>query len=126
MQDFRTTAHVTTIGPRTARPVVPIRNTADELLVEHAAAFARLVHAALDAAPDGDLGAPAASHDIADPRTRRTIGGALGLPDSVVRTLTAVFNDAADRLASDDELTAVMDAVFPPAPRLLALAGGAR
>lgn len=26
MQDFRTTAHVTTIGPRTARPVAPMRN----------------------------------------------------------------------------------------------------
>lgn len=129
MQDFRTTAHVRTIDPRPARPVVPIRPEADRLLNEHAVAFARLVHAALATAPDGELGEPAASHDIADPRTRRTIGGALGLPDHVVRTLTRVFNEAADRLLfADDDLTAVMDVLFPPTarPQLVSLAGGAR
>lgn len=103
-----------------------IRPEADELLLEHAAAFTRLVHAALTAAPAGDLGEMAASHDIADPHSRQTIGGAHGLPDYVVRTLTAVFNDAADRLAVDGELTAVMDAVLTPAPLRLVAAGGAR
>lgn len=95
----RTGTHVNTIGPRPARPVVPIRNQADELLREHAAAFARLVQAILATAPDEHL----------------------------VRTLTRVYNEAAGRLAGDDDLTAVMDAVFEPttAPRLLALAGGA-
>ncbi|MEW1754098.1 hypothetical protein [Streptomyces angustmyceticus] len=118
----RTGTHVNTIGQRSARPVVPIRNQADELLVEHAAAFARLVHAALDAAPDGDLGDPAAVHAISDPDTGNLIGGGQ-LPDHVVRTLTAVYREAAGRLAGDDDLTAVMDAVFPPAPRLVAVGG---
>ncbi|MFE1767216.1 hypothetical protein ACFW81_23735 [Streptomyces angustmyceticus] len=121
--------HLTTIDIRSRRP----RQTshADALLQEHAAAFTRLVHAALATAPDGDLGAPAASHDIADPQTCRTIGGALGLPPHVVRTMTRVFNEAADWLSAaagdgdDDGLTAVMDAVFPPAPLQL-VAGGAR
>ncbi|PBC72276.1 hypothetical protein BX261_7360 [Streptomyces sp. 2321.6] len=124
MQDFRTTAHVSTIGPRTARPVVPIRNQADELLLENAVAFASLVQAAMAAAPNGSLGDPAAVHAISDPDTGNLIGGGQ-LPDHVVRTLTAVYREAADRLAGDDGLTALMDAVFPPAPRLLALAGGA-
>ncbi|MFG2532738.1 hypothetical protein [Streptomyces sp. NPDC048516] len=113
------------ITPRITRPVVPIRPQADDLLLEHAVAFARLVQAALDAAPAGELGEMAASHDIADPATRTTVGGASGLPASVVRTLTRVFNDAADRLAGDDDLTAVMDAVAEPAqrPRLVAVGG---
>jgi len=111
-----------TIGPRTARPVTPIRNQADELLLENAVAFAGLVQAAMAAAPNGNLGDPAAVHAISDPDTGNLIGGGQ-LPDHVVRTLTAVYREAADRLAGDDDLTAVMDAVFPPAPRLVAVGG---
>ncbi|WP_331756604.1 hypothetical protein [Streptomyces decoyicus] len=127
MQDFRTTAHVSTIGPSSARQVVPIRSQADAALLENAVAFAGLVRAAMAAAPNGSLGDPAAVHAITDPDTGNLIGGGQ-LPDHVVRTLTAVYHEAANRLAGDDDLTAVMDAVFEPAPapRLLALAGGSR
>ncbi|MER6844827.1 hypothetical protein [Streptomyces platensis] len=120
-----------TIGPRTARPVVPIRNQTDESLREYAVAFARLVKAAVATAPAGELGEPAANNTIADPATGATVGGG-NLPDHVVRTMTRVLNEAADRLELVDDLTAVMDAVFPaitPAvqrPQLVALAGGAR
>lgn len=114
------------IGPRTARPMTPIRYEADELLREYAVAFARLVQAALTTAPNGDLGEPAANNTIADPATGNTVGGG-NLPDHVVRTLTRVLNDAADRLTVDDDLTAIVDAVFETAtrPQLVALAGGA-
>ncbi|MFJ6608204.1 hypothetical protein [Streptomyces lydicus] len=100
---------------------------ADALLLEHATAYTHLVQAIIAAAPDGDFGDLAASHTITDPDTGNTVGGG-SLPDYVVRTLTAVFNDAADRLAGDGELTAVMDAVFPPATvaPLQLVAGGAR
>ncbi|WP_330479961.1 hypothetical protein OG301_39150 (plasmid) [Streptomyces platensis] len=122
--------HLTTIDIRSRRPHQT--SQADALLLENAVAFAGLVQAAMAAAPHGSLGDPAAVHAISDPGTGRLIGGGQ-LPDHVVRTLTAVYREAAvrldreaaDRLAGDDDLTAVMDAVFPPVPRLLALAGGA-
>lgn len=127
MQDFRTTAHVTTIGPRTARPVTPICNQAEALLLENAVAFAGLVQAAMAAAPGGSLGDPAAVHAISDPDTGNLIGGGQ-LPDHVVRTLTAVYREAANRLTGDDDLTALMDAVAEPAParHMQLVAGGAR
>lgn len=101
---------------------------ADALLLENAVAFAGLVQAAMAAAPHGSLGDPAAVHAISDPDTGNLIGGGQ-LPDHVVRTLTRVFNEAANRLTGDDDLTALMDAVAEPAPvrRMhLVAAGGAR
>ena len=106
-----------------------LRPQADEVLAEHAVAFARLVQAALATAPDGPLGEPAANNTIADPATGHTVGGG-NLPDHVVRTLTRVYNEAADRMLFADDLTAVMDAIAETAPvtrpRLVGLSGGAR
>ncbi|MFF3547075.1 hypothetical protein ACFYXD_35220 [Streptomyces platensis] len=120
-----TTPDVRSRAPRSARPVVPIRTTAEALRLEHAVAFAGLVQAAMAAAPTGSLGDPAAVHAITDPDTGNLIGGGQ-LPDHVVRTLTAVYREATNRLTGDDDLTALMDAVAEPRPQLLALAGGAR
>lgn len=100
---------------------------ADALLLENAVAFAGLVQAAMAAAPHGSLGDPAAVHAISDPDTGNLIGGGQ-LPDHVVRTLTRVYREAANRLTGDDDLTALMDAVAEPAParRMQLVAGGAR
>ena len=116
-----------TIGPRTARPVVPIRYQAGDLLQEHAAAYTRLVQAILASAPNGELGGAGANHTITDPATDNLVGGGC-FPEYVVRCLTRVFNDAADRLLFADDLTAIVDALFEPTarPALHAIAGGAR
>ncbi|MGY5127302.1 hypothetical protein [Streptomyces nigrescens] len=100
---------------------------ADEPLLEHAVAYSRLVQTIVATAPGGDFGDLAASHTITDPDTGNTVGGG-SLPDYVVRTLTRVFNESADRLTGDDDLTALMDAVAEPAParRMQLVAGGAR
>ncbi|MFE7780378.1 hypothetical protein [Streptomyces nigrescens] len=121
-----TTPDIRSRAPRTARPVVPIRTTADALLLEHAAAYTRLVQAILATAPDGDFGGAGANHEITDPATDKLIGGGC-VPEYVTRTLTAVYREAANRLTGDDDLTALMDAVAEaPARRMQLVAGGAR
>ncbi|MEU8683007.1 hypothetical protein [Streptomyces sp. NPDC048611] len=114
------------VRPIAPRPVVPIHTTTDALALENAVAFAGLVQAALAAAPSGSLGDPAAVHAISAPDTGNLIGGGQ-LPDHVIRTLTAVYREAAARLAGDNDLTALMDAVAEtPARRMQLVAGGAR
>lgn len=124
MHQDRTAANVPSRGPR---PVSPIRYQADETLLEHAVAYTHLVQTIVATAPSGEFGDLAASHTITDPDTGNTVGGG-SLPGYVVRTLTRVFNEAADQIAGTDELTAVMDAVFPttPARRMQLVAGGAK
>ncbi|MFI0220167.1 hypothetical protein [Streptomyces lydicus] len=104
------------------------RFQADTLIREHAVAYSCLVQAILATAPNGKLGGTGATHTITAPATDVLIGGGC-LLEYVLRSLTAAFNDAADRLALADELPPVMDAVFPmvvsvPALRLVT-AGGA-
>ncbi|MFI1161389.1 hypothetical protein [Streptomyces sioyaensis] len=117
--------HLTTIDIRSRRPHQT--SQADELLREHATAYTRLVQAILATAPNGDFGGAGANHEITDPATDKLIGGGC-LPEYVTRTLTRVFNEAADRLSGDDDLTALMDAVAEPAAarRMQLVAGGAR
>ncbi|MFF9787168.1 hypothetical protein [Streptomyces nigrescens] len=116
------------------RTVVDIRSIdshshfqADDLLVEHADAYTRLVQAILAAAPNGELGGVGANHTITDPATDNTVGGGC-FPEYVVRSLTRVFNEAADRMLFADDLTALMDAISEPTarPALHVVAGGAR